>query len=380
LQIFIKKVVGLNKILLFTFLLLVSLFSVYAEEQKVEIDMFYAVGCPYCAKMEVFLDGLAANNTNLQLTKYDINQNINLFFEFAKRYNFEVGENVKVPVVFVHEKVFVGYNDEIAQSLKDYILQCVDEVCKQGGNTTQTIGPGNKVEPESRLKKLTLPAVITAAAVDSINPCEFAVLILLLTTILLKSNKRKALFAGLAFTLAIYLSYLAMGIGLYSAIKVSGLTKIFYIIVSFLAVLVGLFNLKDYLWYGKWFIMEVPLSWRPRMKMLIKSVVSVPGAFLIGVAVSLFLLPCTSGPYIVILGLLAQATTKNYAMLLLLLYNFIFVIPMLIITFAVYFGFTTTEQAEQWRTKKLKILHLITGVIMVLLGIGMLIALWLGYL
>lgn len=365
---------------MFAFLLLVSLFSVYAEGQKVEINMFYAVGCPYCAKMEVFLDELAANNTHLQVNKYEINKNIDLFFELAAKYNFEVGESVKVPVVFVHEKVFVGYNEEIASSLKDYILQCVDEICKLGGNATQTIGPGDTVQPESRLKKLTLPAVITAAAVDSINPCEFAVLILLLTTILLKSNKRKALFAGLAFTLAIYLSYLAMGIGLYSAIKVSGLTKIFYIIVSFLAILVGLFNLKDYLWYGKWFIMEVPLSWRPRMKMLIKSVVSVPGAFLIGIAVSLFLLPCTSGPYIVILGLLAQATTKNYTMLLLLLYNFIFIIPMLIITFAVYFGFTTTEQAEQWRTKKLKILHLITGVIMALLGIGMLIALWLGYL
>jgi cytochrome c biogenesis protein CcdA/glutaredoxin len=366
-------------ILLISFLLL-SLASVYAEEQKVEINMFYAVGCPYCAKMEAFLDELSTNETHLQVNKYEINKNIDLFFELAKKYNFEVGESVKVPVTFVHEKVFVGYNEEIAKSVKEYVSQCVEEVCKTGGNTTHTIGPGDNVEPESKLRKLTLPAVISAAAVDSINPCEFAVLILLLTTILVKGSKKKALLAGLAFTLAIYISYLAMGIGLYSAIKVSGLTNIFYIIVSILAILVGLFNLKDYLWYGKWFIMEVPLSWRPRMKMLIKSVVSVPGAFLIGFAVSLFLLPCTSGPYIVILGLLAQTTTKNYAFMLLLLYNLIFVLPMLIITFAVYFGFTTTEQAEQWRTKKLKVLHLITGLIILLLGVVMLIALWLGYL
>jgi cytochrome c biogenesis protein CcdA/glutaredoxin len=373
-------VVQLKKTLLFALVLLVSLFSVYAAEQKVEVDMFYGVGCPYCAKMELFLDGLTANNTHLQVNKYEINQNINLFFELAAQYNFDVGETVKIPVVFVHEKVFVGYNEEIANSLKDYVLQCVDEICRYEGNITHTIGPGDTMQPESRLKKLTLPAVITAAAVDSINPCEFAVLVLLLTTILLKSSKKKALFAGLAFTLAIYISYLAMGFGLYSAIKISGLTHIFYICVSVLAILVGLFNLKDYLWYGRWFIMEVPLSWRPRMKMLIKSVVSVSGAFLIGFVVSLFLLPCTSGPYIVILGLLAQATTKNYAIMLLLLYNFIFVIPMLLITFAVYLGFTTTEQAEKWRTKKLKVLHLITGMIMLLLGIGMLAALWLGYL
>ena len=99
---------------------------------------------------------------------------------------------------------------------------------------------------------------------------------------------------------------------------------------------------------------------------------------LIGFVVSLFLLPCTSGPYIVILGLLAKATTKDYAILLLLLYNFIFILPMLLITGAIYFGFTTTEQAEEWRKTKLKVLHLIAGVILILLGIGMFIAMSLG--
>ncbi len=111
------------------------------------------------------------------------------------------------------------------------------------------------------------------------------------------------------------------------------------------------------------------------MKSLIKGVTSVPGAFFVGFIVSLFLLPCTSGPYIVILGLLAKAATKAYAFSLLLLYNLIFVLPMILITFAVYFGVTTTEKAEKMRQSKLKVLHLIAGIIILLLGIGMLIAL-----
>ena len=37
------------------------------------------------------------------------------------------------------------------------------------------------------------------------------------------------------------------------------------------------------------------------------------GAFLVGFAVSLFELPCTGGPYIVILGLLAKEVTKSKA-------------------------------------------------------------------
>jgi len=37
---------------------------------------------------------------------------------------------------------------------------------------------------------------------------------------------------------------------------------------------------------------------------IIQSAVSPMGAFVIGVLVSLFLLPCSSGPYFVVLGLL----------------------------------------------------------------------------
>jgi len=170
-----------------------------------------------------------------------------------------------------------------------------------------------------------------------------------------------------------------MGLGLYKAIQASGLTHTFYTVIAILAVIIGLFNLKDFFWYGKWFVMEVPMSWRPKLKAMIKGVTSVPGAFLIGFAVSLFLLPCTSGPYIVILGLLAHTATKSYAIALLAFYNLIFVSPMVLITCAVYFGLTTTEKAEEWRTKRIKTLHLIAGLIILGLGVMMIGALMLGY-
>lgn len=227
---------------------------------------------------------------------------------------------------------------------------------------------------------LTLPAVILAALVDSINPCEFAVLIILLATISSKINRKTALYSGLAFSFTLYISYLLMGIGIYSAIAISGFAYKFYFVVAILAIVLGLLNLKDYFWYGKGILMEVPLSWRPRLQMLIRNVTSVPGVVVVAFLVSLFLLPCTSGPYIVILGLLSQAATKVYAFLLLLLYNLIFILPMLIITFAVYYGFTTTEQMERWRLRQLKVLHLIAGIIILGLGIGMLLALKFGWL
>ena len=92
------------------------------------------------------------------------------------------------------------------------------------------------------------------------------------------------------------------------------------------------------------------------------------GAFLIGLLVSLFLLPCTSGPYAVILGMLATKITFTSAVFYLILYNLIFVLPMLVVVFAMYWGLSP-EKAEDWRKNKIRLLHLIAGVILVALGI-----------
>jgi cytochrome c biogenesis protein CcdA len=184
---------------------------------------------------------------------------------------------------------------------------------------------------------------------------------------------------GIAFISAIYVSYFLMGIGIFTAIQSAGVQRPFIMAVSSLAILLGLWNMKDYFAYGKWFTIEVPQRWRPIVKRLTASVVSIPGAFLVGVLDSLFLLPCSSGPYIAILALLSKTTSRVEGLLYLLLYNLIFVLPLVGIMIAVHFGYTTTARAERWRSARLGKLHLVTGAIMFLLGVGMLIAVMLGW-
>lgn len=381
--------------LIFSFILIFAGFSqgVLAQQyNEVDLLFFYGKGCPHCSKAQTFLEDIAPQYPSLNVSEYEIyfdQGNVQLFQNLAQAFGTEIEG---VPTIFIDDKVIVGFSDAISDSLELEIQRCLKYECGSplskldgidSSDITKITGgssPLKDPETEAFKKQLTVPVVISAAVVDAINPCAFAVLIILLTTVLATKSKKRALLAGLVFSLSIYISYFLMGLGLYSAIQAAKFTHIFYIIVSILAIFVGLFNLKDYFAYGKWFVMEVPMSWRPRLKSLIKGITSVPGAFLIGFAVSLFLLPCTSGPYIVILGLLASATERSYAIAMLFLYNFIFIAPMLLITGAVYFGFTTTEKAEEWRQKKLKILHLIAGIIILLLGIGMLTALKLGYL
>ncbi|MBD3313828.1 hypothetical protein GF345_05280 [Candidatus Woesearchaeota archaeon] len=361
------------------------------ESGELDLCIFYGRGCPHCEKELSFLEEMKDRYPDLNVREFEVyfnQQNRELFEDMATSFNSDIQG---VPTTFIDDRMFVGFSNSIEKSLEEEIRRCVEEGCRSPcevagvENLSEALvisgdsSPAENPEKKSLMNKITIPAVIGAAAVDAINPCAFAVLIILLTTIIAAKKKGRALQAGLAFAAAIFISYFLMGLGLYSAVQVTGLTHIFYYVVAILAIIIGLFNLKDYLWYGKWFIMEVPKSWRPKMKMLLKGVTSTPGAFLIGFVVSLFLLPCTSGPYIVILGLLSKASTRPTAMLLLLLYNLIFILPMLIITFAIYFGFTTTEKAEEWRQRKLKTLHLIAGIIILLLGIGMLFSLYMGW-
>lgn len=403
----------MKKLLFFLFVFLTLPFLAFSQDNfnKTDLYFFYGQGCPHCAKAEIFLDEIKDIYPKLNIIKhetYSDSESRELFAKMAQAFGTEISG---VPTFFIDSKVIVGYSTEIGDNVSDEIERCIAQGCispmekvvaMESENNKQndlseinnnsplkqevieiTGSSSSSESPELQKQKqlfqtLSIPAVLSAAAVDAINPCAFAVLIILLTTILASKNRKKALYAGFSFTLSIYISYFLMGVGLFSAISASGITHTFYFIVAILAVIIGLFNLKDYLWYGKWFIMEVPMSWRPLLKKIIKSVVSVPGAFLTGFVISLFLLPCTSGPYIVILGLLAHSATFNYALLLLAIYNFIFILPMLIITLAIYYGLTTTEKAEKWRTDKLKILHLIAGLILLLLGIGMFVAIWLG--
>ena len=65
-----------------------------------------------------------------------------------------------------------------------------------------------------------LGILLPAALADSINPCAFAVILLLLFSIIsLEKNYKKALWAGLLFIFAVFLSYFLMGLGIFTALS-----------------------------------------------------------------------------------------------------------------------------------------------------------------
>ena len=217
------------------------------------------------------------------------------------------------------------------------------------------------------------------ALADSVNPCAIAVLTMVLVAILVGNpeKKKKVLYAGLAFTFSIFIGYLIYGSIIIQFFRVFAEflrvnSTFIYKGLAIFAMLIGGLNIKDYFFYKKGSIgTEMPLFMRPKAKKIIKNVTNPKGAFIIGFVITLFLLPCTMGPYIIASGLLSELGIIK-ALPMLIYYNLLFVLPMIIITLLVYFGFKKVDEVSGWKERNIKKLHLVAGILLFLTGLALL--------
>jgi len=213
-----------------------------------------------------------------------------------------------------------------------------------------------------------LPIVIITALVDSINPCAIGVLILLVTTLLtFHKNKHKMLAIGLIYIAVVYITYFLAGIGLLFFIQKLQIGEVLGVIVGTIVIILGLIEIKDFWWYGKGISLSIPARRAQEIKKYMEKV-SVPMAIFLGFFVAAVELPCTGGPYLAITTLLAQVGFNAKVVSYLLLYNFIFVLPLLVILFLVYFGLNA-KKIKDWKEGGKKWMRLSIGIIMILLGI-----------
>jgi len=226
---------------------------------------------------------------------------------------------------------------------------------------------------------LNLGRITTLALADSVNPCAIAVLTMVLMTILIQNpeKRKRVLFGGLAFVSAVYLGYLFYGaiiVQFFTAFaKVLRENSVYiYNSLAVIAMVIGALNIKDFFYYKKGGLAtEMPIWMRPKVKKIIERITSPAGAFIIGFLVTLFLLPCTIGPYIVASGLLSELGLAG-AIPWLLYYNILFVLPMIGITIIIYLGLTRIEDISGWKERNIKKLHLIAGILLFFVGLALL--------
>jgi cytochrome c biogenesis protein CcdA len=335
---------------------------------------FHGIGCSHCARADPFIEEIKLQE-GVVVGDYEVYQNqsnARLLVEYFDAFNIPIN-NRGVPIVFINGVYLIG-DTSIIDNLNNIIDSNSQGLECPSLTNESKIGLSSESSSiqENDLSSISLATIITAGLADSINPCAIAVLLIMLGSLItVIKDKKKAALSGFAFILSIYIVYFLFGLGLFSAIQTTGISFWVYKIIGIVAILVGLFNIKDFFWYGGGgFRMEIPMSWRSTLQKLLKSVTSPIGAFFMGFLVCLFELPCTGGPYFFVIGLLAEKATQATAIPILLLYNLCFVFPLVIInSLFYYYGKSTIKKADNWKEKNIKNIHLVTGIIMIILGI-----------
>jgi cytochrome c biogenesis protein CcdA len=216
-----------------------------------------------------------------------------------------------------------------------------------------------------------IPLVATTGFLDGVHPCAIAILIFFIAFLLALHRTFKNIFIlGLIYIFVIFLTYLAVGIGLLSGIVLFGQHHFFAKLGSWLLIFLGLIHIKDYFFPQLPFHLRMPKFSSPKIKSYLEKA-TLPGIIIAAFLVGLCSIPCSGGIYAAITALLASKTTYFTGFLYLLLYNLMFVLPLIILLFFAANPVTLAKIAE-WRQRHERTEKLVMGLMMAALGAGIL--------
>jgi cytochrome c biogenesis protein CcdA len=188
--------------------------------------------------------------------------------------------------------------------------------------------------------EITFPTILVAGFVDGINPCSFTLLLLFVAALLATMGKagaggvtlarRRLLLNGGAFVLAIFLAYLVLGTGLMQVSTVLAQNHLGARLGALLSVLLGLWMLKDYFLPGVGPRLAAP-RWVAARVRGVDGAASAATMFGLGTLISLCTVPCSGAVYIAIVSLLALQTNFAVSYGYLLVYNVMFILPLVAI-------------------------------------------------
>lgn len=186
------------------------------------------------------------------------------------------------------------------------------------------------------LPQVTLPTVLVAAAVDGINPCAFTVLLLFITAMLatlqagepsINAVRARLLSRGGIYIAAVFLTYLALGVGLLKMLDFFTRQHAPARFGALLAILFGLWMLKDFFFPDWGWRLQAPGKIGVIARQSAKKA-TIPALILGGFLIGLCTVPCSGAVYLGVLSLLALQPTAMLGYGYLVLYNIVFVLPL----------------------------------------------------
>ena len=359
-----------------------------AEQPPVELLYFGAEGCPFCQRMEVFLDDLEEQKGDaLQVRRFDVSKDPMARARWQTELHERGHEARGVPSTVLGEQVWVGFDESIAADITAAVEQAIDAAAPDPP-------PDEPDAPEvdDEVGTISVPLLgeialaersavgVTAliAFVDGFNPCSLWVLTVLLAMVLNAGVTRGRVVAvGVTFLAVTGLIYGAFIVGLFTVLGFIEQLGAIRAAVAVVALVVGLVNIKDFFAYKRGLSFTIPDRFKPRIyrggravrdqRRSLASVLATTVILASGVA--LIELPCTAGFPVIWTGTLHTMGVEGGAPFAALLAQYLLIyVGLELVIFGVVVATLRLTQFEERHGRALK---LVGGSLMVALGLVM---------
>jgi thiol-disulfide isomerase/thioredoxin len=352
-------------------------FQPIASEKEFSVDLvyFYQKGCPKCDRTNSLLKYLMKKYPWLKINEIDLNtlDGKRLNETLSNRLNLPQEKRLIAPTIFVGSDYLPS--DEITESRVETLIQKYEKIETKSALQVEK-GEEKKAEESmiDRFKSLGVLNILLAGFINGCNPCAFATLIFFISYLTMVVRKRKEIFwVGMGFSATVFVTYLLIGFGILSFIQRLSFLPLFsrgvYFITLAFALVLGVYGLYDYILLKRGRPSEMKLQLPEFLKKRIHKTIrkeSQSTRFLLaavgaGFIISFLEFACTGQVYLpTILFVINTPSLRASAVSYLLLYNFMFILPLLIIFGIVYWG-VTSEQLAFFLQKRATTIKLLTS-------------------
>ncbi|MGC8786006.1 MAG: cytochrome c biogenesis CcdA family protein [Anaerolineae bacterium] len=358
---------------------------VSGEKPPIYVAWFYQPGCDLCERKEHDLQYILNKYPQVKVQRFNVKEEIALNQYLCLKAKVPEERHLIAPAFFVGDSALVG-TEITGSSMEELIRPYLETGAPEpwaGYEAQKEVAEKTILE---RFRSLGLWTVIGAGLLDGLNPCAFATMIFLVSYLSVRKRQGREIIAtGAAFTIGVFFAYLGVGLGMLKFLTslpvLNTVGKWIYGITLVLCLSLAWGSFSDYRKAKQGKLEDMSLKLPDRMRGWIRFLIRegsrarnyVAASLVLGFVVSIVELACTGQVYLpTIIFVLGLPEWRARAVAALIVYNLMFITPLIIVFLLVYFG-TTSQQLTRWMTRRAAAVKLGTAVLFLLL------AGWLGY-
>ena len=325
------------------------------SDNAIHIVYFHKHGCQKCARAVKVLKRLKEKYPQIVVDQRNPKTEQTLFEAMGTLYDVPETKRLTTPAVFIGDTALIGDLDEqgLENAIQKYLTTGVTSRIKEA----EAYKGSAESEIVNRFHGFGILTVAGAGLLDGINPCAFATIVFFISYMNLVGRGRKEmLIAGGAFALAVFVTYLLLGLGTLSFMnyinQFSGIAKCVYLLAATATFALAGLSLYDAVkakqGKTKDILLQLPRALKQRIHKVIREQTRtsgvIAGALVIGFVISALELVCTGQVYLPTLTFVAGIEgMRAHAISYLILYNIMFIVPLLVVFGCVYWGTTSMQ-------------------------------------